>query len=160
MAQAIPIALAVAGSALQAGGTLVAADARSDALKGEASQLGYLAGQDRASSQRSAYEERRNARLLQSRALAVAGASGGGVSDPTVVNLMARLSGEGEYRALTALYEGEEQARQREAEAKARRKEAKSTKTAGYLSAAGSVLQGASTLYTRFGNGGPTGSGT
>ena len=157
MAQAIPVALMAASTALSAGGTIIGANAEARSLKSEATQLDTQAGQDRASSQRAAIEQRRQARLLQSRAQAV-GAASGGASDPTVVNIISRLAGEGQYRALTALYEGEEMARSKEMQARARRQEAKNTKRAGYISAAGQVLGGASSIYSRFGGGGPSGS--
>lgn len=151
MAQAIPLALAVAGSAMQAGGTILGADARSDELRSQAGQLDQMAVQDRASSQRTAGEQKRQARLLQSTALARAAASGGGASDPTVMNILANLSGEAEFRALTALYEGEESARSKEMQAQAKRKEAKNAKRAGYVAAAGQILQSGATMYERFG---------
>ena len=154
MAHAIPLALTVASTALTAGGQLSAASSQAKQLRGEATQLDAAAVTDRASSQRTAVEQKRQARLLQSRALAVAGASGGGVSDPGVVDLLARLSGEGEYRALTALYEGEESARSKEAQASARRQEAKNVKKAALYTAAGKALEGGATMFTRFGSGG------
>lgn len=151
MAQAIPLALMAASTALQAGGTIIGSSAQSRELKYEAAQLDQQAGQERASSQRGAMEQRRQARLLQSRALARAAATGG-ASDPTVVNILARLEGEGEYRALTALYEGEERARSAEMQAKARRKEAKNVKRAGLIHAGGQILQAGSTMYGRYGS--------
>lgn len=151
MAQAIPAVIAVAGAALSAGGTIIGANSEAKALKSEAAQLDVQAGQERATSQRQAMEERRQARLAQSRALAVAAASGGGADDPTVINRMAELEGEGEYRSLVALYQGEESARGMEADAEARRKGAKSVKTAGLLKAGGTILSAGSTLYDRFG---------
>jgi hypothetical protein len=150
MAQAIPIALAVGATALQAGGTIIGANAEAKSLRSEAAQLDAMAGQDRASSQREAVEQRRQARLLQSRALAV-GAATGGAMDPTVVNTIADLEGEGAYRALTALYEGEESAQSKEAEAKARRKEAKNVKRAGLINAGAQVLSSASSLAGKYG---------
>lgn len=72
----------------------------------EAAQYERTAGTERASSQREAIEERRLARLASSRALAVAAAGGGGASDPTVINRMADLHAEGEYNAMTAMFEG------------------------------------------------------
>ena len=150
MAQAIPIALSVGGSLLAAGGQVSSSNAQAGQLRDEAVQLEQMAGQDRASSQFAGAEQRRQARLLQSRALAVAAAQGG-ASDPTVVNIIADLEAEGEIRALSALFEGEEQARSREMQARARRKEAKNVKKAGLISAAGSVLQAGSTLYQKYG---------
>jgi len=150
VAQAIPIALMAASTAISAGGTILGSNAEAKQLRGESDQLIEMAGQDRASSQREAAEQRRQARLLQSRALAV-GAATGGASDPTVVNILANLEGEGEYRALTALYEGEEAARSKEMQARARRREAKNTKRAGLINAGSQVLQAASTMYSRYG---------
>lgn len=154
MAQAIPLALMAASTVVQAGGQVSAANAQASELRSEAGQLDTAAGQDRASAQRAGAEQQRQGRILQSRALARAAASGGGASDPTVVNILANLEGESKYRALTALYEGEETARSKETQANAKRTEAHNAKKAGYIGALGTVLSGASTMYTRFGGGG------
>lgn len=150
MAQAIPVALAVAGSAISGAGTIIGAHDQAKGLNREADQLDRQAGIERASSQRRAIEERRQARLVASRALAV-GAATGGALDPTVVNAISGIEGEGEYRALTALFEGEEAARGDEAQAKARRKEGKNLKKASYFKAAGDLLSAGSTLADRYG---------
>lgn len=151
MATAIPLGAAVVGTALSAGGSIIGANSEAKEMRREAAQLEANAGIERASSQRRAIDERRQAKLAQSRGLAVAGASGGGIDDPTVLNLLSGIGGEGEYRALTALYEGEESARGMEAEAAARRRGAKATKTAGLLKGAGSIISAGSSLYDRYG---------
>jgi hypothetical protein len=151
MAQAIPLALTLGGAALSAGGSIIGANAEAKEMRSEAAQLEAQAGLERASSQRQAIEERRQARLAASRGLAVAAASGASVDDPTVVNTLARIEGEGEYRALSALYNGDETADGMEAEAAAKRRGAKSTKKASYVSAAGSILSAGSSLYDRYG---------
>src|SRR5690348_3482928 len=110
MAQAIPIGLAVAGTALRAGGSIIKSNSEAKDLRRQADQLDAQAGLERASSQRAAMEEQRQSRLASSRTLALAAASGGAADDPTVANLMAGISGEGEYRALSALYEGDQKA--------------------------------------------------
>jgi len=152
MAYAIPMALMGASTLLSAGGTILGSQAEAGQLKSEAAQLDVMAGNDRASSQRRSIEARRQVRLLKSTALA-RGAASGGASDPTVVNILANLTGEEEYRALTALYEGEEEARSKELQAKARRKEAKNVKTAGLISGGAKILEGGATMYERFGSG-------
>lgn len=139
-------ALAGAGALVSAGGTILGARSEAKQLKSEARQLEAKAGTERAISQRQAMEERRQARLAASRGLAVAAASGGGADDPTVVNTLANIAGEGEYRALTALYNGEETARGDEAQAKARRKEAKNVKRASYFKAANTILSAGSSI--------------
>lgn len=149
MAHAIPLALMAAGTALSAGGTIVGANSQAKELRAEAGQLEQQAGQDRASSQRTAAEQKRQARLLASRAQAVGAATGGGL-DPTVVNTIANIEGEGELRALTALFDGEEEARSGEMQAAARRREAKTVKKAALFGAGGQILQAGATMYSRF----------
>ena len=141
---------AIVGTALSAAGSVLGGKATKKANYAEAAGLERMAGQTRASSQRESIEQRREADLAQSRALALAAAGGGGASDPTVVDIISDLEGEGEYRALTALYNGEEQARGYEDEAKARRKAGKNAKTAGIISGVSTVLSGASSLYGKY----------
>lgn len=146
-------ALMIAGTAIGAVSTILGAKSQAKGLKSEAAQLDYNAGQERAASQRGAIEEKRQGRLASSRALALAAASGGGADDPNVVNTIAGIEGESEYRALTSLWEGDQSARNMEREAAARRKQAKSVKLQGYLSAAGSILGAGASLYDRYGGG-------
>lgn len=77
----------------------------------QADQLRVNAGQAKASAQREAWSVQREADYVASKALAIAAASGGGASDPTVINLMARNAQEMAYRQQLALYEGDDQAR-------------------------------------------------
>ena len=114
----------------------------------KAGQLEQKAGQQRAVSQRKADTARRSARYAESRALALAAASGGGASDPTVVNIMAGIAGEGELAAQYALYEGEEQARGSEMSATASRYEGTQAKRAGYIKAGTSIMSS----FSKFGN--------
>lgn len=106
-----------AATAMQAANTLAAgraeqaaARARQQALEHQAAQARQAAGQERAASQRGAFEQRRQGRLLSSRALARAAASGAGAGDPTVENILGDIGAEGEFRALTELFMGEERA--------------------------------------------------
>lgn len=122
-----------------------------------AAQEEQQAGQDRAAAQRQAIEQRRQARLANSRLQALAG---GGGSDPTVVNLSADIAGEGELRALTSLYEGEDQARGRELAAESARLQGKLAKRAGTIEAIGKVLNAGSSMYQNYGGGGFKGSAT
>ena len=106
----------------------------------QAQQLDQRAGQARASAQRAAIEQRRHAALAGSQLQARAG--GGGL-DPTVVDLASGIAGEGEYRALTALYEGEERARGDEMAAAAKRYEGKQARRAGNIGAVTSLFSSA-----------------
>lgn len=124
----------------------------------QARQADVNAGQARAAAQREQAEQLRQSRLLQSRAVALAAASGGGVSDPSIVNLMGQIAGEGAYRGMVALYKGEEQARALRMEAAARRYDAAAARRGGeiragaYESAAvGSLLKGGLSLFEKYG---------
>jgi len=102
------------------------------------------ANQAIATSQRSALEERRQAELLASRALAVAGGSAG---DPTVMRVISDIEGEGAYRANVELYGGEEKARilKTEGAIAAARGKAKASKS--YLEAGTSALATGVSIY-------------
>lgn len=128
----------------------------------EATQQEYLAGQAKASSQRAAYEERRMAALLASKALANAAGSGAGVSDPDVMKILADIQAEGAYRSAVALYEGESEARNRTIAAKARRlggtsaamsvmAEGRGAARAGTSAAFSTLLSGTSNWMERYG---------
>jgi hypothetical protein len=128
----------------------------------EAAQLNQNAGQAIASSQRQALEERRKSALMQSRALALAASSGAGTTDPTVVNLISNMAGEGVYRAGVALYEGEDRARAMRLQAEATQysgnaalaggnNRASAYRTQGVAGALGSV-----SMFAKYGAGGPS----
>lgn len=134
--------MAQLGSLFSAYGSIVQGNAAADAANSEARQLQYRAGQTRASTQRSAIDARRQSRYAISRGRAVAAKSGAGVTDPTVINTLADVSAEGEYAALTRMYEGEDAAIGMEATARARKREGRAARTVGYLRAASSVLTG------------------
>lgn len=122
----------------------------------------HQAGQVIAIAQRQAMEEQRQGEMQASRALAVAAASGGGVSDPTIMNLLANIKGEAVYRANVALYEGEARARQLRLEALAGRAtgaeevvEGLRQERAYQTSSVGSLIKGGASLYAKYGRGGP-----
>jgi hypothetical protein len=121
------------------------------------------AGQRRAVSQHKAMEDRRQARLVASRAQVVAGGAGG---DGTALDLMGDIAGEGEYNALTSLYEGEEGARSREysaANARAygasRVQAANMTANAHKSNATATLFKSATSLFDKYGQGGFGGGG-
>lgn len=158
-----------------AGGTILSASAQMQAADAaeaqgqaaqtsayyEADQLEAQAGQERAASQRDMLENRRRERIVQSNLQAAAAASGGGATDPTVGRLASDIAVEGQYRALTDLYRGEERAIGLENKAAARRYEgdvgymsgkarAASTRTGAVSSIFSGAAQGAS-LYAKYG---------
>ncbi len=134
----IALVLAVGGTVVGAANTLAAgkaeqeaANVRAQALEHQAAQARQAAGQERATSQRAAIEQRRQGRLLSSRALARAAASGAGAGDPTVENILGGIGAEGEFRALSELFIGEERARGLETQADLRIFESEQERRAG-----------------------------
>lgn len=131
----------------------------------QADQLRQNAGTAQAAAQRQAFDVDRQTQFITSRALAVAAASGGGASDPTVVNLIAKDAGEGAYRRSLALYAGNDQARMDQMSADAKIYEGQTTErnslevgAAGYAGAATSLLKSRArgmSLLQRFGGDGP-----
>jgi len=102
-------------------------------------------------SQLSAEEAQRQSDYVASRALAVAAASGGGASDPTVVNILSRIAGEGAYRKSVALYEGQSKAQALRSEANIAEAGGTAEKRGRYIGAASTLMSGGSSLYSRFG---------
>lgn len=139
------------GTALTAASQLEQGKALEQEGEFTARQLERKANLVKASSQRGALEIERQGKLEQSRALAVAAASGGGASDPTVINHMAQLAGETNYRKMVSLYEGEEQAQQLMGEARAARRGGKSARRTSRLQAITTVLSGGTSLYSKYG---------
>lgn len=142
---AVGLAVNVAGQRQQK--KAIAADANATA-----EQQREAAARSVAIGQRQALEERRNARLLES---ALQARAGGGGLDPTVVKLSSQIAGEGEYRALAALYEGESGAIGLENQATAGLRSAKARGRALDYQTAGTILdtgsKAFSTYNTRYG---------
>lgn len=126
---------ASAGAAANASGQFVGA------------QYDQAAGQALASSQRQAIEERRQTALLQS---ALRARAGGGSTDPTVVSLAEDIAGQGEYRALSALYQGSDRAAGYRMAADARRSEGSNAETASWLTGAGTMFKAGPTLMQKY----------
>lgn len=103
--------LSASGSVSEGKAALAQAKAQKAAADFQAAQLRVNAGQEQAMGQVESLEQSRQARLMQSRALAVAAASGGGASDNTVTKVIGDLAGEGELARLTAIFNGDEAAR-------------------------------------------------
>jgi len=144
------MALTAAATVMSAGAQIRQGKQAQSAANDEAAQLEQNAGQQIASSQRAALSDEQQARLAQSRALAVAAASGGGASDPTIVGILSRLNGEGTYRSMVDLYQGQERARQLNDQASAARYKGESAASNSKLSAAATLVSGSSSMYSKY----------
>lgn len=126
-----------------------------------AEQMEQQAGVALAASQQAANEERRMSAVLQSRALAVAGASGAGASDPTMLRIVGSIAEEGELAAQTRKYEGTEAARSLRIQAELARYEgrmareglqvqAQSIRQAGDASRTASLISTAASVWDKY----------
>lgn len=148
--------LKAAGSFTKGLGQLEAGDAAKKSADFTALQLRQKAGQVVAASQLEAFGVQREADYTASRAIAMAGASGAGASDPTVVTLMANNAQEFAYRKMLALYHGNDQARTLNMEADVKQYEGEVAKRNASMAATGTMLSAFGGMYSRFGGGGPS----
>lgn len=149
MAQAA-IPLLLIGSLVSAKGAMDEGNAANSMAQSQANQLNANALTTRASAERTAIEDRKQAALLESRAQAVSAASGGGATDPTVLNVVGDIHKQGEYNALNALYNGDVRAQQLNNSADLERQQGRQAKAAGRMKAVGTVLSTGSSMYTRY----------
>lgn len=140
----------IAGSALSAFGNYQAGKAAARAGRAQQKADNAAAVQQLAASQREMLDQRRQAHLLASRALAVA-AAGGGADDPSTLHLIADINGEGAYRSALALYGGEAKAQQLRAQGEAAARAGRQKRSGFNLSALGNMMTLGTTLYTKYG---------
>jgi hypothetical protein len=168
MIEYLPAAMSIFGALLGKSGADDAAEATRNqaalsrrAAEFTAVQLEQRGGQAIAVSQRQARAGDLQTDLITSRQLAVAAASGGGASDPTIQNLIAKTSATGAVRRAMDLYAGEEQNRQLRLQAAAARYsgdlgiQAGNAKASAYETQGNaSLLAGAGGLFAKYGMGG------
>lgn len=92
---ALTAATTAASAGISAMTSMAQADAASKTARAQQQWAERQALEEEAAGQRAAAEETRKAKLAQSRLMAVAGASGSGASDPTVMDLWGDIEQEG-----------------------------------------------------------------
>lgn len=110
-------------------------------------QMRRNAEQLRATGQAQGEEELRKSELMRSRILAVAAASGGGVTDPTVINLVSANAAEGSLAAATHRYSAESKAQDTEYQAMLTEREGDAYARASKWKAAGSLLGAGGSMF-------------
>lgn len=131
--------------------TPIAAGIQEDrAARSVAAQYDAQANTVVAASQRAAAEERRQGRLALSRVQAVAG---GGGNDVGVVNIAGDIAAESEYRALSALFEGNDRAAGLRFAGDTKRWEGSQARTAGFIKGATTVMNQTPGLFEKYGKG-------
>ena len=142
MPQIAATAFPIVGSMVSARGITNAGSAQNQAANFEANQLEINAGQVQAASHRDAMDQMRQSELLQSRALAVAGASGGGAMDPTVLRIIGGIAREGKLASETKLFNGLSEANAMRTQAGATRYQGSQIESASKTQALATMMSG------------------
>lgn len=164
---AATLAVAVVGTVLSVASQAQAADAarqqaqaqqnlgiaQQNAADYQAKTMEIQAGQERAASQRTAIAQGRQKQLVLSRAQAIAGASGAGASDPSVITNESNIEREGTLNSLNSLYRGEQTAQGLEEGAGLKRYEGDASAYGGAASAAGTYAKADAMDTAAFGSG-------
>jgi hypothetical protein len=103
---ALGVIASIGGTIMSMRGQQQQADYQEAVARNNAIALKQKANEDAAIGQRAAATESRKADLVQSRARSLGAASGTAVASPTQLNIEAGIAGQGDYNALSALYEG------------------------------------------------------
>lgn len=143
--------LSVAGTGAQIVGQLNQANAASAAGEYEKQEFDQAAGQTRAAGQLDAADTLRQGRYAQSRALALAAASGGGASAPGVTRLLSDIDAETRRRANIALYNANERATGMEMRGASANAIGRARRDQSRFGAVTSLLGGGTTLLERYG---------
>jgi hypothetical protein len=109
--------------------------------------------QERAVEQRVALRKRRDTDMIQSTIQARAAASGGGASDPTVIDISGNVAQEGEYQALQSMWIGEQRGRDLENQAQLDRYVGEQKKKAAEKKADATILGGIGGMIGSIGKG-------
>lgn len=142
------------GTVLSAVGTIAAGKQQQKAANYEAAQLEVKGKEERAAAQRQGLEAAKNKRLALSRIQAVAAGSGFSATDANTLDLMGETDEYGTYQQQILQYGGESRARGYKAQAVATRMSGNAAYKGAMLSAAGTIIGGAATMYDKYGRAG------
>lgn len=151
------------GTYLQGQSYLEHGYAQNAAAQFAAGQMRQNASDAAAASQRAAIDIGREGDYIASKQLAIAAASGGGASDPTVMNVIARSKAETAYRQSLAIYGGQAKEREMrlgaEAEIRTGKDELRTARMASFgadIGAMSTLARGGVSLYEKYGRSGPS----
>jgi hypothetical protein len=143
--------LSVGGMAMDMAGKSQQADYQEAVARNNAIALQQKANEEAAIGQRAAATESRKSDLVQSRARSLGAASGTAVASPSQLNIEAGIAGQGDYNALSALYEGMSRSRASEHQADLELFKADRISDAAGTQQMASLFSGANNLMRGFG---------
>jgi hypothetical protein len=147
---AISAIAGLAGSFIQARGTIAAGKAAQVNANYEAQQLDLKAKEEQAAAQRDAEEEGRRKDLALSKLQSNAAASGFSATDPTALQLADEISRYGTYQQQLTEYGGQSRRTGLEAQAEGKRLEGAAARKGASYAAAGTILGGISSLASKY----------
>lgn len=159
MAGIAPI-LAIAGTVVSAVGTIAAGNAAQASAEFQAKQADARAAEERAAGQRDSMEAEHKTGLVLQRQQALAAGSGFDALSPSFVNLAGDTAARGEYQARMSQYGADVRGQDYNLRASGLRMTGQADQTAGYIGAAGTILQGGVNWYDKYGQGGPSAGAT
>ena len=139
----LAVAAQIIGTVISAVSGLRQGQAQEQRANYEAQQLAANATAERAAGQRAGIEQKRQAGLAESRAVALTAAGGGSLLDPTAIDILGGIEAEGDYRAGVENFESESRAQSYESGANIKRWEGKQAARAGKYQAVSTLLSGA-----------------
>jgi hypothetical protein len=141
--------IAALGTGLSTVGTIAGGVAEKNSADFEAQQMDMKAKEEVAASQRDALAKRKEGAVINSRAQALAAASGGGAGTdaPTIVKLMSDTAGEADYNAQTSMYGGYSRAAGLRDSAKGRRASGKASLLGSVFAGFGQAAKGVQNAY-------------
>jgi hypothetical protein len=140
----------LAGSFVQAQGTIAAGKAAQQSANYEAAQLDIKAKEEQAAAQRDAQEYGREKDLALSKLQTNAAASGFSATDPTALAVADEIAKYGTYKEQMAMYGGTSRRAGVEAQAEGRRMEGKAALQGAKSAAMGTILGGISSMASSF----------
>jgi hypothetical protein len=141
MADPITLAL-VAGTALNAAGSIAGGAAADSAAKAEAMQMESNADQAYATGTRRSYQAGKDGEAFASDVVAAQVAAGGTSNDPQALRQRAKADAATEYNVLAELYQGKVNRQDLKRQAYTRRIEGKNAQRQGFMQGAGTALGG------------------
>lgn len=145
----IGTALTVAGGLASAGGSIYGGIQQENFANAQAKAIKQKGDQEFAIAQRKAIQDRREKTAAIGRTMAIAAASGGGTGD-TVSDIMASTERQGEYNALTDLFNGTQARNDLYNEAALTKLQGKQAKIAGFINAGSTLLSTGGSIYSDY----------
>ncbi len=141
--------LGLLGTGLGAVGSIYSGQQAQAGAGFKARQLKARGDEERAIGQRRAMQAQREKDLALSRVRAVSAASGGGVDDDSITNLMAGTEQQGNYNAMVELYQGNSARNKAYAGAAIRRQQGSSALAGSLLRAGAGAGSGLYSIYRK-----------